>query len=121
MDAEGYLTIVDRAKDMIIVGGENVYPREVEQALESHPAVADIAVIGVPHEVWGEEVLALIVPRAEPRATDRELIQYARTRLARFKCPTRVELRADLPRNAAGKLLKKQLRDAYWQGKERSV
>jgi long-chain acyl-CoA synthetase len=119
-DEQGYITIVDRAKDMIIVGGENVYPREIEAAIESHPEVAEAAVIGVPHPVWGEEVLAVVVGRGA-LPSDRELIQYCRARLARFKCPTRVEFRAALPRNAAGKLLKKALREPYWQGLERRV
>jgi acyl-CoA synthetase (AMP-forming)/AMP-acid ligase II len=124
IDADGYLTLVDRKKDMLVVGGENVYPREVEDALLAHPDVADAAVIGAPHDVWGEEVLALVVVPpgcAPPRAFDRILIHHCRERLAVFKCPTRVELRDALPRNAAGKLDKKALREPYWAGRSRRI
>ncbi|MFN0242027.1 MAG: class I adenylate-forming enzyme family protein [Planctomycetota bacterium] len=118
-DADGYLTIVDRLKDMILVGGENVYPREIEDVLRTHPAVQDAAVIGIPHDVWGEEVLALVVARAT--VDERTLVRHCRDRLARFKCPTKVEFRAEVPRNAAGKALKKELRDPYWAQRARRV
>ncbi len=127
LDSEGYLTIVDRLKDMLLVAGENVYPSEIEARLCTHPGVADAAVIGIPHEHWGEEVLALVVPAASANTTGnglpdpRQLIQHCRTHLARFKCPTRVEFREHLPRNAAGKLLKRELRDPYWRGQARKV
>jgi fatty-acyl-CoA synthase len=121
MDDEGYVTIVDRVKDMILVGGENVYPRELEDALEIHPQVTEAAVVGIPHDVWGEEVLALIVRAEGAMVTDRELIAHCRQRLARFKCPTRVEFRDGLPRNAAGKVEKKQLRAPYWADRDRRV
>lgn len=121
LDEEGYVTIVDRLKDMILVAGENVYPGEVEEALRSHPSVEDVAVIGVPHELWGEEVLALVVGAEGAEVNERVLIQHARGLLARFKCPTRVERTAELPRNAAGKLLKRELREGYWRGRERRV
>jgi long-chain acyl-CoA synthetase len=120
-DAGGYLTIVDRKKDLILVAGENVFPGEVESALAEHPAVEGAAVIGIPHEHWGEEVLALVVLGGEPAPSDRELIQHCRARLARFKCPTRIERRASLPRNSAGKVLKRELREPYWAGRERRV
>jgi fatty-acyl-CoA synthase len=118
-DPHGFVAIVDRSKDMILVGGENVYPREIEDVLRAHPAVADAAVIGIPHETWGEEVLAVVVTRAQ--ATDRELVQHCRAQLARFKCPTRVEFRDELPRNSAGKLQKELLREPWWKGRERRV
>ena len=121
VDAEGYVYIVDRVKDMICVAGENVYPREVELVLAEHPAVRDVAIVGIPHPHWGEEVLAVVVPTAGAAASDRELIQHCRASLARFKCPTRVERVSDLPRNAAGKVLKKVLREPWWQGRERKV
>ena len=121
MDDEGYVTIVDRIKDMIIVGGENVYPRESEVALEAHPDVTEAAVIGIPHDVWGEELLALVVRGEGAAVTDRELIAQCRAHLAKFKCPTRVEFRDALPRNAAGKLLKMQMREPYWAERERRV
>ena len=121
VDAEGFVYVVDRLKDMAVVGGENVYPREIEVALLEHAAVADVAVIGIPHDAWGEEVLALVVLRPDATAGERELIQHCRARLARFKCPTRVEFINALPRNAAGKCLKALLREPYWRSRERKV
>lgn len=122
VDAEGFVYVVDRLTDMILVGGENVYPREVEDVLMDHPEVADAAVIGVPHDVFGEEVLALIVPRAPLAGPDpRAVVRHCRTRLAAFKCPTRVELVPSLPRNAAGKLQRRALREPHWKGRPRRV
>jgi acyl-CoA synthetase (AMP-forming)/AMP-acid ligase II len=112
-DAEGYVTLVDRKKDMIITGGENVYPIEVEQALFQHPDVDDVAVIGVPDEKWGESVVAVVVRTEGSELTGEDLIAWVRDRLAHFKCPGRVEFVADLPRNATGKLLKRELRQTY--------
>jgi acyl-CoA synthetase (AMP-forming)/AMP-acid ligase II len=109
VDAEGYLFLHDRIKDMIISGGENIYPAEVENALAAHPAVADVAVIGVPSERWGETVKAIVVAAAPVTAAD--LIAHSRTRLAGYKCPTSVEFVEDLPRNSSGKILKKVLRE----------
>ena len=113
-DAEGYLYLHDRIKDMIISGGENVYPAEVENALASHPAVADVAVIGVPSPRWGETAKALVVPVAGTRPSAEELITHARARIARYKCPTSVDFVDVLPRNASGKILKRVLRAPYW-------
>lgn len=122
VDAEGYVYVVDRSKDMILVGGENVYPREIEDVLLAHAAVADAAVIGIPHDVWGEQVLALVVPRSDQSFPgERALIRYCRSSLASFKCPGRIELRDDLGRNAAGKLQKPSLREPYWEGRSRRV
>lgn len=120
-DAEGFLYLVDRKKDMVCVAGENVYPREVELRLVEHPSVSDAAVIGVPHRHWGEEVLALVVraPGTSPSAP--ELIQHCRATLARFKCPTRVEWVDEVPRNAAGKIQKAELRAPFWEGRDRKV
>ncbi|MER7182324.1 long-chain fatty acid--CoA ligase [Streptomyces hyaluromycini] len=112
-DDEGFLTLVDRSKDVIISGGENVYPVEVERILVQHPAVREVAVVGVPHVKWGETPLAVVVPGAEPPPTADELIAYVRERLAHFKCPTRVEFVPELPRNATGKVLKTTLRTRY--------
>ncbi|HTE05852.1 MAG TPA: AMP-binding protein [Planctomycetota bacterium] len=120
-DADGYLVLVDRRKELILVGGENVYPRQAEEALLAHPAVAEAAVLGIPHAVWGEEVLALVTLRAGATVGDRELIAHCRTRLADFRCPSRVEFRGTLPRNAAGKLDKRALREPYWAGRERPL
>jgi acyl-CoA synthetase (AMP-forming)/AMP-acid ligase II len=121
IDAQGYVTIVDRLKDMIIAGGEKVFPREVEEALLAHPSVAEAAVIGIPHAHFGEQVLALVVPRAGAAPGERELVAHCRARLATFKCPTKVEFRERLPRNPAGKLSKAELRAPYWAGASRRV
>ena len=102
-------------------GGENVYPAEVENALMNHPAVADVAVIGVPHEKWGESPRAMIVRLAGVEVTEQEIIDYAREHLARFKCPTSVEWIEALPRNPSGKVLKKDLRRPFWEGRDRMV
>src|SRR5262249_27852923 len=101
--------------------GENIYPAEIESVLCAHPDVAEAAVIGVPHERWGEEVRALVVPRAGAALKPRELLGFARTQLADFKVPRTVELVASLPRTPSGKLKKAELRAPYWQGRERQV
>jgi acyl-CoA synthetase (AMP-forming)/AMP-acid ligase II len=119
---DGYLTIVDRKKDVIITGGENVSSIEVEDALHRHPAVAEVAVIGVPDPRWGETVKALVVPLpGHEDVSAEELIAHCRDRLAHYKCPTSVELRDALPRTATGKLQKFRLRQPYWEGKDRQV
>ena len=118
---DGYLYIHDRIKDMIISGGENVYPAEVENALMKHPAVADVAVIGVPDETWGEAVRACVVLRPGTTASAEEIIAFARRDIAHYKCPKSVDFLAALPRNPNGKLLKYQLRKPYWAGKDRMV
>lgn len=109
-DANGYLYLVDRLKDMIVSGGENVYPGEVENVLVDHPAVADVAVVGVPHEKWVETPKAFVVLRPGATATPDELIAYTRDRIAHYKCPTQVEFLDQLPRNPAGKVLRRTLR-----------
>jgi acyl-CoA synthetase (AMP-forming)/AMP-acid ligase II len=119
LDADGYLYIHDRIKDMIITGGENVYPAEVESALFSHPAVADVAVIGVPDDRWGEAVKAIVVKKPGAEVTAEELIAFARQRIARYKAPRSVDFVEALPRNPSGKLLKRELRAPYWGGRER--
>jgi long-chain acyl-CoA synthetase len=121
LDEDGYLYIHDRVKDMIISGGENVYPAEVENRLMAHPEVADVAVIGVPDDRWGETPKALVVRAAGSTLTDGDVIAWAREGLAHYKCPTSVEWRDELPRNPSGKLLKNQLREPYWQGRDRRV
>ncbi|WP_409465259.1 acyl-CoA synthetase [Amycolatopsis sp. GA6-003] len=111
-DADGFVTLVDRKKDMIISGGENVYPIEVEQVLHRHPDIADVAVIGAPDPQWGETVVAVVVPENDSLDGD-TVIAYCRERIAAFKCPRRVEMVDELPRNATGKLLKRELRARY--------
>ncbi|MGE4430387.1 MAG: fatty acid--CoA ligase [Sphingobium sp.] len=113
MDADGYLYLADRIKDMIITGGENVYPAEVENALYSHPQVSDVAVIGVPDPKWGEAVKAIIVPVAGETPDPAELIAWARERIAAYKAPKTVDFRETLPRNPSGKILRRLLRDEY--------
>jgi len=121
VDPEGYLYIHDRVKDMIVSGGENIYPAEVENALMGHPDVADVAVIGVPSERWGETPKAMVVRRAGSEATAEEIIAFCRERLARYKCPTSVDFVEALPRNPSGKILKKDLRAPFWEGRSRNV
>jgi acyl-CoA synthetase (AMP-forming)/AMP-acid ligase II len=121
LDGEGYLYIYDRVKDMIVSGGENIYPAEVESALFGHPAVADVAVIGVPDDRWGETVKAIVVRKPEAEVTPGELIDWARARIAGYKLPRSVDFIDALPRNPTGKILKRELRKAYWQGKERQI
>jgi len=113
MDEQGYIFLVDRKKDMIISGGENIYCREVEEALIEHPALADVAVIGVPDEKWGEAVLAVAVKREAAVLPAEELIAHCRSRIAGYKCPKRVEFVAELPRLPSGKVSKVKLRERF--------
>src|SRR5690606_8207028 len=119
IDDEGYVTISDRKKDVIISGGENVSSIEVEDALFSHPAVAEVAVIGVPDEKWGETVKALVVLAEGQSATEDELRAWCKERLAGYKCPTSVDFRTELARTATGKLQKFKLRAEFWEGRDR--
>jgi acyl-CoA synthetase (AMP-forming)/AMP-acid ligase II len=121
LDAEGYLYIQDRVKDMIVSGGENVYPREVEAVLFQHPALADAAVIGVPDERWGEAVKAVVVLRPGRSASAEEIIEFCKGRLAGYKRPRSVDFVDALPRNPSGKVLKRELREPYWKGHRRRV
>jgi len=121
IDGEGYLYFVDRKKDMIKSGGENVYSKEVEDVLCRHPAVIDGAVIGVPDEKWGEAVKALVVLKEEDKVRPEELIAHCRKYIAGFKCPKSIEFRDHLPRTALGKIDKKRLREPYWQGLGRKL
>jgi long-chain acyl-CoA synthetase len=120
IDAAGYLTIVDRLRDVIITGGENVFPTEVEAVLARHPDVADVTVIGIPDERWGETVHAVVVARSAG-LDEGQLIGFAREQLAGFKCPTGVTMVTALPRNATGKVLRAALREPFWTGRERRV
>ena len=118
---DGYYYLHDRVKDMIVSGGENVYPAEVENALMAHPDVADVGVVGVPDEKWGEAVHAVIVKAEGADPTPEELIAFARERLAGFKCPKTISFTDVLPRNPSGKILKRELREPYWAGRERRI
>ena len=120
VDDEGYLFIKDRIKDMICSGGENIYPHDVENVLAAHPAIADIAVIGVPDERWGEQVHAVVVLHAGHELDEADLAVFCDGRLADFKRPRSISFAADLPRNAAGKLLKTELRKTYSAGAGRT-
>jgi long-chain acyl-CoA synthetase len=120
-DDEGYIYVHDRVKDMIVSGGENIYPAEVENAIMAHPDVADVAVIGVPDDRWGEAPKAIVVRTPASNLTEQDLLAYCRTVLAGFKCPTSVEWLTELPRNPSGKVLKKDLRAPYWEGRTRMV
>jgi long-chain acyl-CoA synthetase len=120
-DDEGYLYLYDRRNDMIVTGGENVYPIEVENALAAHPAVEDVAVIGIPDDRWGETVKAVVVVAPGAGVTEADIIAFARDRLAHYKCPTSVDFIDVLPRNPSGKVLKRQLREPYWAGRGRRI
>ncbi|MCG6203293.1 fatty acid--CoA ligase [Rhodopseudomonas sp. HC1] len=121
MDEDGYVYIHDRIKDMIISGGENIYPAEVESAICDHPDVAEVAVVGVPDDQWGEAVKAVVVMKPGKDATAQDIISFTRSRIAGYKTPKSIDFIPALPRNASGKILRRHLRDPYWAGKDRQV
>jgi acyl-CoA synthetase (AMP-forming)/AMP-acid ligase II len=121
MDDDGYVFICDRVKDMIVTGGENVYPAEVENALFGHPAIADAAVIGVPDDTWGEAVKAIVVAKPGAPRDAADIIAWARARIANFKTPKSVDFVDAIPRNITGKILRRELREPYWKGRDRRV
>jgi acyl-CoA synthetase (AMP-forming)/AMP-acid ligase II len=121
LDEDGYLFITDRIKDMIISGGENIYPVEIERVLAEHPSVGDVAVIGVPSEKWGEVGKAIVVAAPGATVDPKTLLTYCHEQLASYKCPKSVEVVTDLPRNATGKILKRQLRTPYWAQRSRTI
>ncbi len=121
LDSDGFIYIKDRIKDMIISGGENIYPAEVEAVLAAHPAIADVAVIGIPDDKWGETVKAIVICRPGTTLGAEELLDWSRSRLAGFKRPTSVDFVQVIPRNPSGKILKKELREPYWRNQERHV
>ena len=121
MDGKGYIYILDRAKDMIISGGENIYSREIEDVIIQHPAVLEVAVIGVPDERWGEAVKAFVSLREGKKATEEDIIDFCKGQLASFKKPKSVEFLEAIPKNAYGKILKRELREEYWKGESRAV
>jgi long-chain acyl-CoA synthetase len=120
-DEKGYVFIVDRRKDMIVSGGENIYPREIEEVLYSHPAVSEVAVIGIPDSYWVERVHAVVTLKQGASVTADELIAFCKKNLARYKAPKSVEFVDALPKNPSGKILKKELREKYWEGQTRRV
>lgn len=122
LDSDGYLFIVDRVKDMVVTGGENVFTTEVENALISHDAVQDVAVIGIPHEEWGEAVHAIVILHAQQSATEQELLDHCRAQIAGYKLPKGITFRDEpMPLSGAGKVLKTELRKPYWEGQDRQV
>ncbi|MCZ4588805.1 long-chain-fatty-acid--CoA ligase [Rhodococcus opacus] len=121
LDTEGFLYISDRVKDMIISGGENIYPREIEEVLFEMEGVADVAVVGVPSERWGESPIAIVVPDKDTDLTEQDVLDHCRAHLARFKRPVEVSFVESLPRSAVGKVLKRDLRAPYWRGLARAV
>jgi long-chain acyl-CoA synthetase len=124
LDDEGYLFLTDRSANLIISGGVNIYPAEIESALSGHPAVADVAVFGIPHDEWGEEIKAVVQPAAgaEPGPTlTADLLAYLSERVARFKLPRTIDYAPELPRDPNGKLYKRRLRDPYWVGRDRAI
>jgi acyl-CoA synthetase (AMP-forming)/AMP-acid ligase II len=121
IDESGYLFIMDRSKDMIISGGENVYPREIEEVLIKHPAVREVAVIGVPDPKWGEAIKAVVALKPGQTAGEEDLIAFCRDNIASYKKPKSVDFIAELPKNNYGKILKRELRAGYWKDKERKV
>jgi long-chain acyl-CoA synthetase len=122
MDEDAYVYIVDRMKDMIVTGGENVYSAEVENCVAQHPAVAQCAVIGIPHERWGEAVHAVVMRKPGVAVTGNDIIEFCKARIAHYKCPSTVKIQDEmLPLSGAGKVLKRELRKPYWEGKTRQV
>jgi long-chain acyl-CoA synthetase len=121
LDEDGYLFITDRAKDMIVSGGVNIYPAEIEAAIIGHPAVQDVAVIGIPDEEFGEQVKAFCELKPGRAAEPAAILAHCAETLASYKRPKSLEIVAELPRNTMGKLLKRELRDPYWKGRERNV
>ncbi|HYE43213.1 MAG TPA: fatty acid--CoA ligase, partial [Caulobacteraceae bacterium] len=120
-DAEGFLHLVDRTSDMIVSGGYNVYPREVEDVLSAHPAVREVAVVGLPDDRWGEQVTAFVALRPDTAATEAELCAFAREGLADYKSPKAVRFVDEIPKSAVGKPLRRALRDPFWVGRERKI
>jgi acyl-CoA synthetase (AMP-forming)/AMP-acid ligase II len=121
VDEEGYIYVKDRKKDMIISGGFNIYPFEIESILQEHSAIADAAVFGIPDDQWGEAVCAQVVLREGMKATEDELIEFVKQNLASYKKPKSIEFVGHLPRTLSGKILKRELRQKYWEGRERNV
>jgi long-chain acyl-CoA synthetase len=122
MDEDGYIHVVDRIKDMIVSGGENIYSAEVENCIAQHPAVSQCAVIGIPSDQWGEVVHAVVMRKAGSEVTAEQIVSFCKDRIASYKCPRSVKIQDDpLPLSGAGKVLKRDLRAPFWEGKSRGV
>ena len=121
LDEDGYIYITDRKKDMIIGGGSNIYPREIEEVICRHPGVSEVAVIGVPDARWGEATKAMIVARSGESVSEAEIVEHCRRHLASYKKPQSVEFLPALPKNAYGKVLKRELRERFWTERARKV
>ena len=121
IDEKGYIFIVDRKKDMIISGGENIYPREIEEILYTHPSIIEAAIIGIPDDQWGEAVKAFVVVKEGENVSEQEIIDFCTEKLASYKKPKSVEFLEILPRNPAGKVLKKELKEKYWKDHDRRI
>ena len=121
LDEDGYAFLRDRIKDMVVTGGENVYPAEVEKVLGGHPSIREVAVIGIPDEKYGEALLAIAALKPDGRLSQEELLEFCREKIAGYKIPRQLKIVEALPRNASGKILKTALREPYWAGKDRSI
>ena len=121
LDEDGYLFLMDRSKDLIISGGENIYPREIEEVLVQHKAVREVAVIGVPDPKWGESIKAVISLLPSESVTEEDLIDFCKQHIASYKKPKSIDFMDELPKNNYGKIVKRELRDRYWKDRERSV
>jgi len=121
MDERGYVYLLDRSKDMVISGGENIYPREIEEVILRHPAIHEVVVIGVPDEIWGEAIKAIVSTKPGMKTSEREIIDFCKQNLASYKKPKSVEFIDELPKNPYGKILKRELREKYWIGQERRI
>ena len=121
IDEDGFLYIHDRVKDMIISGGENIYPAEVENALMSHPDIADAAAVGIPDDKWGETVKGFVILKQDSNITEKEIIAYAKDQIAAYKCPSSIDFITEMPRNPSGKILRRELRAPFWDDAERNV
>jgi acyl-CoA synthetase (AMP-forming)/AMP-acid ligase II len=121
MDGDGYVYVQDRVKDMIVSGGENIYPAEVESAIYGHPSVEEVAVIAVPDPIWGEAVKAVVVLRRGSEPDAESILAYTRQRIGSYKVPRSIDFVSTLPKNASGKILKRELRKPYWEVHDRQV
>jgi long-chain acyl-CoA synthetase len=121
IDEDGYIYLMDRKADMIITGGENVYPQEVENVLYSHPAIKECAVVAAPDDRWGERVQAVVVLKDKQTITEEELIKHCKNKLAGYKCPKKKEFWNDLPKASVGKILRKEVKKHFGKDKDRSM